>query len=637
MIKKLLNSLDTDEGSYFNLNNIDDFIKNENKITVVTLIGSQSSGKSTTGRSMFNVDFKTGQFKTTDGCDICVKDEYVILNAEGYMSLDNEIGFLRMMAKESNKFQMAREANKKKSLKIGIFLWAISDIIIYCLKSSELQSPSLFEMLKDLQEMKYNKDVNDPYIYFICVNEWTEYNNDNNDILIERLKMLLESYNILGKYSIKILPLIHKNNGKELHQNIMKNILNEINEIKKLDIVRLTENTLFWKTSIPNIFYDIQNNENLMSIEQRQKKWCIDQYEKCYRYYKDSLPNDNFKLVNHDELIENCERLYNEKAFGKYREQYIEQLREEIGVDYVIYHKMLKLKINRLYENLKLQIIDKYCMNYKPINYEEHVMKVKECRELYLKFSEDVSIELLDKNDWEYEINEIYLENYVGCEEKCASGNHVCNVRGNHRNHKFNEEKYRIVCDKNCGYFEEYDCDEKNIKFVCGNKKIVNCINNCGETKNVECDEFKSFNCGRNEKQVCSGCKKFTGKINSCHELGHYGWCEGYVRSNCKYCHISINLRCDRLDKNYHDYNCLATYPSSCVLCTRTGNDYANNYWMKIKEIEERLIKFRNIANPRWAHPGSLCKRSTDSSNNHYDCCGQPYNGTGGCAYVNRI
>ena len=173
-------------------------MKNE-RILVISIIGPQSSGKSTLLNYLFGCTFQTSAGRCTRGIygtyiglkDTREFDGILVLDTEGLLSIHHY------------------NTNADFDRKITLFILAVSQIVIINVKG-EMQGP-LLELLKiciqSLHEIKANK-VFSPEV-FIVLNQYTDLNTENIDKDINHVKEVMG--NLLQEREVGLNDLITLN------------------------------------------------------------------------------------------------------------------------------------------------------------------------------------------------------------------------------------------------------------------------------------------------------------------------------------------------------------------------------------------------------------------------------------------
>lgn len=490
-----------------------DFIDNDKPLKVISYIGCQSTGKSTGTNHTWNTVFPTGDNKTTNLCDynISLKNgtQYCILDVEGYMSPDNQLQFLELFDNYDDKFDLAHNMNKKISLKLGTFIWTISDVVIYYLKSSELQSSYMFDFLMNLQKNNYIKEANDPFVFFICIND---SNNKLTDIMLyDRLVFLIKKFSIVRKYDVIITPYYNNNIDQQIYEQKMVDLYNTIINMEN----GLSQNVKFWKESVNEIINCINNDLNLMSIIKRENLWC----EKMSSYILDKfckLLDDHVKckLLDTNNIINNMISKFDKKSVGKSKESYKNQLYVLLCEKNNIYINKYKKCVVMCGKNIHECIISGVHDVHKFAVNDVTIKCPHGCGFTKLVSCDSIDDEIVCEND-----KMVYCGTGCGTIKKlkCFEGNNwVCN---------YTEPKLCLECEVVIGV---NNCKSKGVYGMC-NKPINTTCFECLEPLVVNCglgrNPRHSYNCRVNiptDCVLCTGSTNWISKRTKCETVQNF-------------------------------------------------------------------------------------------------------------------
>jgi len=684
MIKKFITSTILIDNSDINIDETyNDLIDNNNKLKVISYMGTQSKGKSTGSNTMFGLESETGTDRTTEFCSINIvikkNIQYAILDAPGYSSPETELEYLELLQDNPNKHELAQDLNKKMSIKLNTFLWTISDVVIYFLDSTELQSSCMFDFLNNLQKKKYIKYAADPFVYFVCINSSNGKLNDT--IIYNRLKLLIGKYDIIKDHDIIIVPYYNNPIDEMRYENQMTKLFNNIVNLPN----KLSANVKYWKESIKIILDNINKDEDLLSITERELLWCQKNCDKLVNNFNMMLNNNKqYKILDTEIIIEQLLNKFNKKSLGVNKELYKNKLYENLHKSAKEYKQFMINKINVYYnDTIKVSLQNTYYQNIPSVfDINEHQRRLLSCEQQLTQFKNNVSLEYTTVNINEYIIifNDIFITKYKECHNMCNKNIHKCTVGGNHTTHIYSINNMQIYCPFNCGYSKYVSCND-NTPFVCppiykycplncGSFNVIKCNEqmicpkrtkhcplSCGYAEVLKCDE--NLICKKTKEICCEGgCGKtkivpyHDNTIYSCgiKTIMHCGWCKnemglgGCVKTNgicsrekvikCYECYQDLVVKCN-VSAAKHIHGCMKSgMPSECLVC---GNKVEK--WRNLKEKiygEPFTTIHPNWKGPftRFDHIGCHCTSLLNTSGiKHWQCCGQNV-GTKGCTKI---
>jgi len=253
--------------------------KPENSVMVVSAIGAQKAGKSTLLKNLYGIDFKSEHDlykKTTEGCDCNLNETEkhfnLTIDSEGYRSI---VTYSKL--REYYPAENPAEIEQKYSLKYGSFIFAVSDVILYCLRNiPQLDELKIFtDISKKASELS---NINQPCIIFVCISPSKQHEEAYRKNIADIMK---NAPKVFSKYEVCILPQlippdqalsdVYINAIKELKLTISNECKSKIDNNMNTD-KNIGSSWIQFLFSANKIIEQLENDFNLMSAKELNKQ-----------------------------------------------------------------------------------------------------------------------------------------------------------------------------------------------------------------------------------------------------------------------------------------------------------------------------------------------------------------------------